>query len=132
MLTPDQTTVEDTAASADERIEYSLVAVDEDGLKSRRAAPLAVTSVGYEISATARTDGVHLAWNPRSEEGFRGAHVYRQGALSRNELAFVTGGSYVDAQAKPGGRYRYTVVLERADKRLAPASPIVEIQVPKR
>jgi fibronectin type 3 domain-containing protein len=130
-LTPDQITAEDPAASADERIDYTLVAVDEDGLASDPAEPVVVTSVGYEISATARTDGVHLAWNPRSEEGFSGARVYRIGALSRNELAFVTGGSFVDTQAKPGGRYRYTVVLERADKTLAPASPVVEIQVPK-
>ena len=88
--------------------------------------------MGYEINATARTDGVHLAWNPRTGEGFRGAHVYRIGALSRSELAFVTGASYVDKNAKPGGRYRYTVVLERADKSLAPASPVVEIRVPER
>ena len=89
-------------------------------------------SVGYDISATARADGVHLAWNPRSDEGFVGAHVYRHGALSRSELGFVTGASFVDAEAKPGGRYRYTVVLERADKTLAPTSPLVEIQVPER
>jgi fibronectin type 3 domain-containing protein len=130
--TPDQTSAVDGQVSAGEPIEYSLVAIDEDGLKSRRTQPIAVTSVGYEISATARTDGVHLAWNPRSEEGFRGAHVYRIGALSRSELAFASGGSYVDASAKPGGRYRYTVVLERADKSLAPPSPVVEIQVPTR
>ena len=129
--TPDQTSAVDGQASADELIEYSLVAIDEDGLKSRRTQPIAVTSVGYAISATARTDGVHLAWNPRSEEGFRGAHVYRHGALSRSELGFSSDGSFVDAEARPGGRYRYTVVLERADRSLAPPSPIVEIQVPK-
>ncbi len=130
-LTPDQTSAEDAAASADEPIHYTLVAVDEDGLASDPAEPVAVTSVGYEISATARTDGVHLAWNPRSEEGFRGAHVYRIGALSRSELGFVTEGGFIDTGAKAGGRYRYIVVLERADKSLAPASPVVEIQVPK-
>ena len=131
-LPADQTTAEDAAASADERIDYTLVAVDEDGLASDFAEPVAVTSVGYDISATARTDGVHLAWNPRSEEGFRGAHVFRHGTFSRSELAMVTGASYVDTDAKPGGRYRYTVVLERADKTLAPTSPIVEIRVPER
>ena len=131
-LLPDQTTAEDAAASADERIDYTLVAVDEDGLASDPAEPVVVTSVGYEISATARTDGVHLAWNPRSEEGFRAAHIFRHGALSRSELAIVTGASFVDADAKPGGRYRYTVVLERADKTPAPSSPLVEIRVPER
>jgi fibronectin type 3 domain-containing protein len=131
-LPADQTTAEDAAASADERIDYTLVAVDEDGLASDLAEPVVVTSVGYEISATARTDGVHLAWNPRSEEGFRGAHVFRHGTFSRSELAMVTGATYVDTDAKPGGRYRYTVVLERADRTLAPTSPLVEIRVPER
>jgi fibronectin type 3 domain-containing protein len=131
-LSPDQTASEDAAVSADEPLDYTLVAVDEDGLASDPAEPVVVKSVGYDISATARVDGVHLAWNPRSEEGFVGAHVYRHGALSRSELGFVTGASFVDAEAKPGGRYRYTVVLERADKTLAPTSPLVEIQVPER
>ena len=131
-LPADLTTSEDAAASADERIDYTLVAVDEDGLASDLAEPVVVTSVGYEVSATARTDGVHLAWNPRAEEGFRGAHVFRHGALSRSELGFVKAASFVDADAKPGGRYRYTVVLERADATLAPPSPVVEIRVPER
>ncbi len=131
-LTPTQTTVEDAVASADEPIDYTLVAVDEDGLASDPAEPVAVTSVGYELSATARADGVHLAWNARSEEGFRGSHVFRLGTLSRSELAFVKGAAYVDTEAKPGGRYRYTVVLERADATLAPTSPLVEIRVPER
>jgi len=131
-LPADQTTAEDTAASADERIDYTLVAVDEDGLASDLAEPVVVTSVGYEINAATRSDGVHLAWNPRSEEGFRGAHVFRHGALSRSELAFVKAASFVDADTKPGGRYRYTVVLERADATLAPPSPVVEIRVPER
>lgn len=131
-LPADQTTAEDTALAADEQLSYLLVAVDEDGLASDPAQPVAVTSVGYEVSATARADGVHLVWNPRVDEGFRGAHVYRQGAVSRNELGFVTGASFVDASASESGQYRYTVVLERADATLAPPSSPVEIRVPER
>jgi fibronectin type 3 domain-containing protein len=127
----DQTTAEDAAVASDEAVRYSLVAVDEDGLASDPAQPIAVTSVGYEVRATVRKDGVHLAWNPRSEEGYSGARVYRQGALSRSELGFVTGSTFVDAEAKPGGRQRYTVVLVRADASLAPASAPVEIRVPE-
>ena len=131
-LPADQTTAEDTAVAADERISYLLVAVDEDGLASDPAQPIAVTSVGYQVSATAGADGVHLAWNPRTEEGYRGAHVFRQGAVTRSELGFVKGASFVDASAKPGGSYRYRVVLERADATLAPVSSPVEISVPER
>jgi fibronectin type 3 domain-containing protein len=131
-LAADQTTAEDAAVAADERVSYQLVAVDEDGLASDPTQALAVTSVGYELSATARADGVHLSWNPRVDEGYRGAHVFRHGAVSRSELGFVTGASFVDAGAKPGGQYRYTVVLERADATFAPPSSPVEIRVPER
>jgi fibronectin type 3 domain-containing protein len=130
-LFADQTTAEDTAVAADEQVSYLLVAVDEDGLASDPAHSDAVTSVGYEASATARKDGVHLAWNPRADEGYRGAHVFRQGAVSRSEIGFVTGASFVDGSAKPGGHYRYTVVLERADATLAPPSSAVEIRIPE-
>jgi fibronectin type 3 domain-containing protein len=127
-----QTAAEDAAVAADEAVRYSLVAVDEDGLASDPAQPVAVASVGYEARASARDDGVHLRWNARTDEGYRGAHVYRQGLLTRSELGFVTGSSFVDAEAKPGGQQRYTLVLERADKSLAPPSSPLEIRVPER
>lgn len=130
-LPPDQTSAEDTAVAADEPVRYSLVAVDEDGLASDPAQPIAVTSVGYEATATLRKDGVQLRWNPRTDEGYRGAHVYRHGLLSRSELGFVTGASFVDADAKSSGLRRYTLVLERGDKTLAPPSSPVEIRVPE-
>jgi fibronectin type 3 domain-containing protein len=131
-LPADQTTAEDEAVAADEELAYLLVAVDKDGLASDPAMPVAVASVGYAVSATARADGVHLAWNPRTDEGYHGARIFSHGLLSRSELAFVTTASFVDTNAKPGGRYRYTVVLERADATLAPPSSPVEIRVPER
>ncbi len=130
-LDADQTTALDTAIAADERVAYLLVAVDQDGLASEPTQPIAVTSVGYEVRATVRKDGVHLAWNPRTEEGHRGAHVFSHGTLTRSEIGFVEGASFVDGNAKPGGRYRYTVLLERADGKLAPPSSPVEIRVPE-
>jgi fibronectin type 3 domain-containing protein len=132
MVPPDQTTADDTALAADERVSYILVAIDEDGLASDPTKPIHVTSVGYDFSATAGSEGVRLAWNPRTEEGYRGAHVFSHGLLSRSEIGFAKDGSFVDANAKPGGSYRYTVVLERKDASLAPASTPVEIRVPAR
>jgi fibronectin type 3 domain-containing protein len=131
-LPPDQTTAEDDAVAADETLDYLLRAVDADDLASDPTLLASVTSVGYALTAVARADGVQLAWNPRSDEGHRGAHVFVVGQLTRRELGFVTGASFVDATAKPGGSYRYTVVLERADGSLAPASTPVEIRVPER
>jgi fibronectin type 3 domain-containing protein len=129
-LPPDRTSAEDSAIAADEKVAYTLVAVDEDALASDPARPVSVNSVGYDMVATARTDGVHLSWNPRVAEGFRGAHVYQHTLVSRRELGFVTGSSFVDAEAKPGGRYRYVVILEREDQSLAPPSSPVEIEMP--
>jgi len=129
-LPPDQTAVEDTKVAADEVVAYQLIAIDEDGLESDPAQPITVTSVGYDFHATAGADGVRLAWNPRTDEGYRGAHVFSHGTFTRSEIGFVKGASFVDSSAKPGGSYRYTVVLEREDASLAPPSAPVEIRVP--
>ena len=39
---------------------------------------------------------------------------------------------FLDTNVVPGSRYRYTVVLERADGTQAPRSREVEIRVPER
>jgi hypothetical protein len=74
---------------------------------------------------------VHLAWEARSAEGFGGARVLRHGVLSTTVLGVSAEGSWVDRDAEPGDRYRYSVVLERADGSLAPPSSPVEITVPR-
>jgi fibronectin type 3 domain-containing protein len=130
-LPASQTSAEDPGVGADERSMYSVVAVDRDGLDSEPAAPLAVASVGYGLVASARPGGVHLAWEARSAEGFRGARVLRHGVLSTTVLGVSAEGSWVDRDAEPGDRYRYSVVLERADGSLAPPSSPVEITVPR-
>lgn len=130
-LPPTTTKAVDSDVSANEHVSYSLVAVDDDGLVSMHSEPVEVDSVGYELSATLRSDGVHLAWNPRTDEGFTGARVFAWGALHQTELGRVSGGSFVHSPVKPGHTYRYTVVLERSDGRPAPPSAPVEITVPE-
>lgn len=125
-----QTWAEDPGVGADERAAYSAIAIDRDGLDSEPATALAVVSVGYQLVASARPDGVLLAWERRDAEGFRGARVLRHGTLRTLELGFSSDGTWIDGDAKPGGRYRYSVVLERADGSLAPQSSPVEITVP--
>jgi len=130
-LPSEQTSAVDPAVGADERTAYSVIAVDRDGLDSEPAAPLAVTSAGYGLVASARPDGVHLAWDPRPAEGFRGAHVLRHGLLRTLELGRSENGNFVDREVEAGSRYRYSVVLERSDGKPAPPSSPVEIVVPR-
>jgi fibronectin type 3 domain-containing protein len=131
-VTGGATRLDDRALGASEKVIYSVVAIDRDGLESDPSNAVVVESEGYGLSATARPDGVHLAWRERPEEGFARARVYRVGALGQRELASVTGGSFLDTDVKPGGRYRYFVVLQRPDGTAGPASEPVELTLPGR
>jgi len=126
----DRSVATDADVGADERVSYTVVAYDRDGLESDAAKPIVVESEGYALTATARPDGVHLEWNPRTGEGYRGARIYLQRGLGQKELAFVKGSRYVHTGVRPGGSYRYTLVLERPDGSRAPASSPVEIEFP--
>jgi fibronectin type 3 domain-containing protein len=120
----------DTAVGAGETVTYSLVAFDGDGLESAPGEGVTVRSDGYDLSADVRPDGVHLAWNPRSEEGHRGARIFRRSRLTRREFPPVGVSRFVDTSVKPGHSYRYSVSLLRADGSSAPRSAPVEVQVP--
>jgi fibronectin type 3 domain-containing protein len=126
-----ETSALDPGVGADEPAAYSVVALDRDGLDSEPSVPLRVQSVGYGLSASVKPDGVHLAWDPRQDEGFRAARVYRHEWLRTRELGTSPEGSWIDREVEPGGRYRYNVVLERPDGRRAPPSSAVEIIVPR-
>ncbi len=130
-LPPHVTTAVDAAVGADERLSYSLVAVDREGLESAAAPPLPLTSAGYDLRAKPGPRGVELRWNPRSEEGWQRARVLRTRMFRTREIGIVEGAEFVDADVVPGERYRYSVVLERADAERAPASSPVEVSVPE-
>jgi len=121
----------DERVGADERLSYALVAIDRDGLSSDPGIPVAVVSHGYGLGASNGRDGVVLRWDPRPQEGFRSAQVLRLGLLATRELGVVEGGEFVDRAAN-GGRYRYVVILRRADGTSGPPSSPVEIFVPAR
>jgi hypothetical protein len=125
-------TTVDPMVAADELVSYTLVAYDDDGLESAPAEPIAVQSVGYELSAAVGRDGLELRWNPRRDEGWRGARVFLHGTFGQTELGFVEAPPFRLGEAKPGRRYRFSVVLERADGTRGPVSSPVEIRVPKR
>jgi fibronectin type 3 domain-containing protein len=121
----------DTAVGAGETVTYSLVAFDSDGLESAPGDGVTVRSEGYDLSADVRPDGVHLVWNPRTEEGHRGARIFRRSRVTRREFPPVGGSRFVDTSVKPGHSYRYSVSLLRADGSSAPRSAPVEVRIPR-
>jgi hypothetical protein len=131
-LGSEQTTATDAAVAAGQRVSYTLVAIDRDGLESDPANPIEVESEQYGLSATVRPDGVHLEWKDRPEEGFRGGHVFRSALLQNKNLGFTPGNSFIDEDVRAGATYRYTVVLERINQSLAPRSAPIEISIPDR
>ena len=130
-LSADETTAADAAVAAGQRVSYTLVAIDRDGLESDPANPIEVDSERYGLSATVRHDGVHLEWDGRADEGFRGGHIFRTAFLQNKNLGFSVGSSFVDTEIRAGATYRYTVVLERINQSLAPRSAPVEISIPE-
>jgi fibronectin type 3 domain-containing protein len=126
-----ETEARDPAVGADEVLDYTVVAVDREGLESDPARPIAVESEGYGLTAEVRMEGVRLRWNPRTDEGFHGARITRSGVFAAREFPLVQGDTHLDAEVKPGHRYRYSVELERPDGSLGPRSAPVEIRVPE-
>jgi len=130
-LDADETVATDPSVESGQVVSYTLVAIDRDGLESDPSNPIEVESEHYGLSATVRPDGVHLEWIDRSEEGFRGGHVFRTALLQNKNLGFSPANSFIDTDVRAGATYRYTVVLERADQSLAPRSAPVEISIPE-
>ena len=132
VLAASETTAEDTQVAADEHLSYTAVAFDRDGLESDTAEPIAVASVGYALAARVDADGVHLEWNPRPDERFERARVLRGRFFGHTELGVSETRTFVDRHVEPGNRYRYIVILERADATQAPPSQPIEAGIPTR
>ncbi len=127
----DKTRAEDIRVTPEQAYDYTLVAVDRDGLESRPSSPIHVTGLGYEWRASASPSEVRLAWNARPDEGFVRAHITRSGAL-RQERTFVTESAELrDGDVTSGQTYRYRIQLERSDGQQAPASPPIVVAVPR-
>jgi fibronectin type 3 domain-containing protein len=130
-LEPGATSAEDRAIGAGERLSYSVVVFDRDGLESESSDPIEVESVDYGLSAAPRDGAIHLHWSPGVQEGFAAARVLRKGIFGDDEIARVPSEGFVDRDVKPGHRYRYLVILVREDGSEAPPSTVVEATVPE-
>jgi fibronectin type 3 domain-containing protein len=134
-LKADQTQAEDIDTAPGSGVTYTLVAVDADALESPSSKPLSLTNLDYTFEAKLSGTQVNLNWNPRTEEGFVGAHIFRGGRLGRMSASELTTekvltGSYTDTTAAPGKQYRYYIKLERKDGSTTPPSGIVEVAIP--
>jgi fibronectin type 3 domain-containing protein len=126
----DKTRAEDLRVAAEERYEYSLVAVDLDGLESRPSALIRTQGPGYEVRATANAREVRLSWNGRADEGFVRALVMRSSIWQ--ERSFVTEAAELrDTDVSPGQTYRYRIQLERGDGSKAPVSAPIAVTLPR-
>lgn len=129
---PEESSAEDRAVGAGERVVYRVFAIDSDGLVSAPSDPVAATAPGYGLEAFAEEAGVRLRWAPAGEAGFASARVLRDGRFGAREIARVTGSEYLDREVEAGERYHYTVVLLGEDGREALPSERVEVAVPAR
>jgi hypothetical protein len=129
-VVPPATGAVDATVAAGEPLSYTVVAIDSNDLESAPAEPLVVIGETYDLQASVRPDGVHLQWKSRSDEGYHGARVVREGRLRDREFKVLGAGRWIDSDVKPGTRYRYRVILTRPDGSLAPRSAPVEIRVP--
>lgn len=131
-LPRDTTEVDDLAVGAGEKLSYTAVAIDADGLESAPAPPVEVTAADYELELRPVDGGVEIRFDPREDEGYRAARVYRVGRLRSRLLATVTDGRFLDPGPHPPGRtVRYRVVLVGPDDRAAPPSRVVSLRLPE-
>jgi fibronectin type 3 domain-containing protein len=121
----------DAFVAAGERVTYSVVAIDLDGLESAPAQGVEVGGQDYDLRAAIVEGAIELRWDPRVGEGYDGAEVERDHWLERARTTRVTGGVFRDTSATAGRRYAYRVTLVRGDGSRAPTSAPVAIELPE-
>ncbi len=130
-LEPAATAAEDREVGAGERLSYSVVAFDGDGLESDPSDPVEVESVGYGLRARPQEGGIYLTWDAEVQQGFATARILRERIFGSDEIARVPSEGFVDSDVQPGRSYRYQVILVREDGSEAPPSAVVEASVPE-
>jgi hypothetical protein len=91
---------------------------------------LDVTSTGYALEAQAQRDGVELRFAWPEDGNYREAEILRETFFGWKRMGSSREDRYFDRSAVAGNRYRYRVVLLRADGSRAPISAPVEVSVP--
>jgi fibronectin type 3 domain-containing protein len=130
-LGPEQTSADDAAVGAGERVAYRLRAFDADGLESDPSDPIVVTSVDFELRAEAEGGAVRLSWSRAVHAELAAVRVLREGTLGEDELGRATEPLFVHAPVDPGSTQRYRIVGVRSDGSETPPSSVLEVEVPR-
>jgi len=120
--------VSDEAVGASEKLAYSVLAFDRDGLESDRSEPIEAESVGYGLTATVAGRDVTLRWDEGVARELASVRVMKEGAFGSSELARTSETSFVHHGAS--GTMRYRLIGIRPDGSAAPTSPVLEVPVP--
>jgi fibronectin type 3 domain-containing protein len=122
--------VADDAVGADEKLSYSVLAFDRDGLVSERSDPIESEGVGYGLVAELAGDEVRLRWDETIHGGLAAVRVVSDGRFGEQELARVSSVGFAE-RVEPGETRRYRLVGVRADGSEAPPSPVLVVEVPE-
>jgi len=125
------TRAEDTEVGAGERVYYSVVATDADGLESDRSQEIQVGSRGYSLRGKVRGGELHLRWSSKVQRHLSEVRVLRLGTLGPREIARVRESRFVAKAGAPGSRQRFQLVGIRKDGSQAPASQVLELEIPR-
>lgn len=123
------TTWTDSEVASGEVLHYRSLAVDRDGLESQPSTALEVRGQDYGLRVEETGEGVSLRWNPRRDEGYRGARIERRRGLFERRVLHSDADHFLDEEVLAAGRYEYVVTLEFPDGRQGPPSRPVEILI---
>src|SRR5262249_41435447 len=127
----DKTHFEDIEVATDTAYDYTLIAVDLDGLESWPSTPVTAVGLGYEWHASASPRAVRLSWHGRPDEGFVRPHITRTRSSGSERPSVTATGELRDADVSAGQTYRYRIQLERSDGLKGPPSQPILIDVPR-
>jgi fibronectin type 3 domain-containing protein len=122
--------VGDDAVGASEKLVYTVVAFDRDGLESDRSDPVEAESVGYGLTAEVEGGTVTLRWDEAVQRELAAVRVLVEGAFGSSELARTESPSFVHQGVRSGSTQRYRLIGVRPDGSPAPPSPVLEVAVP--
>lgn len=123
--------VADDAVGAGEKLSYTVLAFDRDGLESALSDPIEVASVDYGLRAEVEGDAVMLSWDESIQRDLAEVRVLAEGRLGDDELGRVRTASFVHRDVSRGSTLHYRLVGVRADGSQAPPSPVLEVKIPE-
>jgi fibronectin type 3 domain-containing protein len=127
----DKTRAEDIRVATLTAYDYTLIAVDLDGLESGPSTPVSAIGLGYDWHASVSSREVRLFWDARSDEGFVRAQITRTSGVFDERTYATDTAELRDTDITPGRTYRYRIQLERNDGQKAPISQPITIDVPR-